>query len=438
MGHGSLSRHLVTFRREGALALEDYYARDLKELARTLLGDGLVDDAELVDRPTRAWLTMEQMRAFPEVPFLCSFEIRPAALASVAERLREMGANGFGTDAEIDVLGHWCPVHAGGGAFGDSDGALAVCGISALHEKGWKGGGANVVVVDKGIDPASLPPGVLAGVWFRRDDGSVGSGPEGPPLKPDVAAHGTMIARLVHLAAPEAKIWDLRGVVAWTGSTAFLADTLAAYTRAAADIDTGATGQGAGQRWVFVNPWGMWDTRGEKAAGSSSSPYSSDPNHPFTSAVSGLAQRFDIVFAAGNCGALCPSTRCGPGDRGPGRSILGANGAEAVTSVGATRIDGVWLGYSAQGPSALGAQKVDLCAPSHFRRAGNHAEPFTGTSAASAIVAGAMACLRSQAATPAASPSVLRQRLRDKASKATAGWDDRLGHGVLQVSDVSP
>jgi hypothetical protein len=434
------TRHFVTFP-SGVQFLERYYTSDLKEFGAFLLGAALADFAHLVDLATRSWMPLELLLESRLLPLVCSLEIAPGHVGLVADTLARLGADGFGTDPVIDGFHHWCPVHGGGGTFQDSAAALGVSGISALHAKGWRGAGVNVVVVDKGFDPAAIPGPAYGGAWFRSEGAGGGFGPATtpPPLPPDVAAHGRMMARLVHLAAPEARIWDMRAVVPWTGSTAFLADTRAAYARAIADIDGGTVGNpGAQERWVFVNAWGMWDTRGEAVSGPGTVRYSNDPSHPFTQAIVQHGARFDIVFAAGNCGALCPNGRCGPGDRGPGLSILGANGAAEVTSVGAVRTDGIWLGYSAQGRSALGEQKVDLCAPSHFRRHDNPAEACTGTSAAAALVAGAIACLRSRSAGATASPAQLRQRLRDAARKPAPGWDDRHGHGMIDVFAVTP
>ena len=119
---------------------------------------------------------------------------------------------------------------------------------------------------------------------------------------------------------------------------------------------------------VVCNAWSVYDTSTEPA-NQPNFRYSDNPTHDFNLTVAETdALRFDQVFAAGNCGQFCPDSRCGPNDIGPGRGILGANSHVAVLTVGAVRADGLWLGYSSQGPGQpdLGTNKPDLVAPSQF------------------------------------------------------------------------
>jgi hypothetical protein len=192
--------------------------------------------------------------------------------------------------------------------------------------------------------------------------------------------------------------------------------------------------------WVFCNAWGMYDRRFEAIPGE----YSGNPNHLFNRLIKDVTGtlRHDAIFAAGNCGTFCPNERCGPNDRGIGQSILGANSHRAVLTVGAVRADGIWLGYSSQGPGqprfrrpgTTRVEKPDLCAPSHFVEVDDGAWLNSGTSAACGVVTGAVAALRSGfVGKSKPSTEKLREALRQTAAPAGGGWNPRLGHGILDL-----
>lgn len=331
---------------------------------------------------------------------------------------------------------HWYPSAPSGRHFATSALSLKLVGVPALHAACAKGEGVNVVVVDHGVDPAQLPLGSVGGHWIRLAPGTVVPG-HPPPVSRARLRHGTMIARTVLEVAPKATIWDLRVVPEPGDVIARLGDVRAGYARVLGDI--AADPQRRSQRWVFVNPWGVYDSRYDLAG------YAHDLDHWFTRYIGGTRQAdgtfaggvaqcdVDLVFAAGNAGQFSPSWRQGPTDRGPGRSILGVNGHPEILSVGAVRADGVWIGYSSQGTSRVGGNKPDLCAPSSFVESGDRARLNSGTSAASAVAAGAIAALRSSGK-PQMPPRDLRQVLRDTATRpAGASWSDRTGWGVINA-----
>ena len=199
--------------------------------------------------------------------------------------------------------------------------------------------------------------------------------------------------------------------------------------------------------WVFVNAWATYNTEGEDPPGD----YTSDINHKFNRMITEMARQYDLVFAAGNCGQFCPSRRCGINDVGPGHSIIGANSHPDVLTVGAVRADGLWLGYSSQGPGTLQyasqaprtrcddeipSRKPDLCAVSQFREDDDAAAMNTGTSAACAIAAGVVAVCRSQFGGRLSSADLKQLLIKTTTVKPSGGWDNRIGHGILHLANA--
>jgi subtilisin family serine protease len=182
--------------------------------------------------------------------------------------------------------------------------------------------------------------------------------------------------------------------------------------------------------WVICNAWGVFNPTRE----SPTVPYSDNQDHPLAIAYRELAALgADIVFAAGNCGEFCPNHRCSPVHIGPGHSIHGVNALAEVLTVGAVRSDGLWLGYSGQGPGItnMAHDKPDLCAPSQFDDDDGFG-PNTGTSAACGLAAGAVALLRTRASTTM-TPLTLRTILCETAEQPYGPkvWQERTGHGVI-------
>lgn len=345
---------------------------------------------------------------------------------------------------------HWCPSAAAGRHFATSALAGERIGVPALRVAGATGEGVNVVVVDHGVDPAQLPPGSSFGRhWVRLVPGQPPQQTATPPpLSRAELRHGTMIARTVLSIAPKATIWDLRVVPRPGEVISRLLDVKLGYSVALQDIACTPALDCA--PWVFVNPWGIYDGRYDMLQ-----EYVDKQSHWFTAFIGGVpnggtyaggvAERRDLVFAAGNAGQFCPSWRQGPNDRGPGRSILGVNGHPRVLSVGAVRADHIWIGYSSQGRSRLrspqslqGFEKPDLCAPSSFLEQADRARLNSGTSAASAVAAGVIAALRSYERInmkPPKTPAELAGILRDTARPPpVTAWSERRGRGVIDAA----
>jgi hypothetical protein len=274
----------------------------------------------------------------------------------------------------------------------------------------------------------------MGGWWKASQPGAV---PPGQAAKDN--HHGTMVARNVLALAPKAMIFDCPLIPPRIlgNMQAFLSDAFGALTRIADDILLlGALRPKVfGGRWVIVNAWSVYDARGEAVPGE----YIRNRYHWVACAVDHLATVADVVFAAGNCGAFGPDGRCAEALTGPGLSILGANSLDSVLTVGAARTDGIWAGYSSQGPGQFPAygggpqEKPDLVAPSHFRVLDSAHRLAGGSSAACAVAAGAVAALRTRWSDATLPPDALFQRLRDAAWQpdGSPGWNDRFGHGVL-------
>jgi subtilisin family serine protease len=196
-----------------------------------------------------------------------------------------------------------------------------------------------------------------------------------------------------------------------------LSDALAAYDWALDRYRTDGTPQ------VLSNSWGIYQQ-------SWIPDYACDANHPFTrKVVEVIDAGMLVVFAAGNCGQVCPSSRCG-GDNGPGKSIWGANGHPRVITVGAVNVHDEWVGYSSQGPSCMSEQKPDICGISHFK---GYTAVDNGTSAACPTIAGVLGLLSE--ASPGLTQDAAMNALTSTARNMCApGWDNHSGAGVVDAN----
>jgi hypothetical protein len=131
-------------------------------------------------------------------------------------------------------------------------------------------------------------------------------------------------------------------------------------------------------------------------------------------------------------------------DRGPGRSIWGANALPEAITAGAVLSNGTWAGYSAQGPgpgvNGLAANKPDLCAPSDFCEDNDAAAICSGTSTACAMTAGVLAALRSNPKwyQTLVTPAAMRTALIGGARKppGVMAWDQNFGNGILDADQT--
>jgi hypothetical protein len=283
--------------------------------------------------------------------------------------------------------------------------------VDQIWSAGYRGTGMVIGIVDGGITAAGRP--VQAGETPNRIPRVI----DGYPSDWGTTAkawgdHGNMTSTDALGMAPDAQIYDLRISDA---SGSFISNALQAFQWAIDRHKRDGTPQ------VLSNSWGIFQQSWDPA-------YATDPNHPFTQkVVEAINEGILVLFAAGNCGDTCPDGRCGS-DAGPGRDIWGANGHPLVMTVGAVNRDEQFVGYSSMGPAALDPHKPDFCSITHFV---GYEPSDNGTSAATPILAGAVALLKQ--AHPTATQAQIKSCLQSTAKDiGPAGWDQWSGAGIVR------
>jgi len=312
--------------------------------------------------------------------------------------------------------------------------------IAQLHAKGLDGTKVAVAILDTGINVAHLQTKLGA---LPRHDVANSWTPPGSAVSPfkHPVGHGTMCAYDVLLAAPNATLLDfpiLAGTVpggAMVGRTLSLA--LLGYAQLLAFWAV-AFAPGGGPKYsalVVNNSWGIYHPSSDFPAGHRGR-YCDNPRHPFNVVVAALAASADIVFAAGNCGADCASSKC---KSRVTETIMGANAHPEVLTLAGCDTNDARVGYSSQGPSIAGMyqQKPDLTAYTHFlgSEASGAGQPDTGTSTACPVAAGCIAAIRTKEPALNTPPVNLFAQLRATARVVSpaAGWNADYGHGILDA-----
>ncbi len=290
-------------------------------------------------------------------------------------------------------------------------------GVATLWNQGFRGQNIVVGIIDEGVNGSVYP--VVGG--FARP------GAARLPGAAPVTSHGSMCAADVLVAAPAAKLYDypFLGVAnsggALTMFQAVLDQRRIDGTPQLTNNSYGFVGRPPQDQFPRHEVW--------------------DSNHPLHRKVREvIASGAAALFAAGNCGADCPSGNCHPSGIGPGISIHASNSMEEVITVAAVNSRHDRIGYSSQGPGGFFVEKPDIAAYSHFfgnfgpDRPGGPAQPFdNGTSAATPVAAGVAALLLS--AFPDLDPQQLKNALIGSAYDiGIPGWDADTGHGVINAA----
>ncbi len=313
-------------------------------------------------------------------------------------------------------------------AVGDDKTVERLLCVAKLQEKGMTGEGVMVAIVDTGINLAHLhahgkDPVVNAALsWMPRP----GLTPFNVPVN-----HGTMCAFDVCIAAPKCTLLDIGVLLSQAPGGTAMEGLLSDAVRAYSHLRTVLKQPNPPRALVVSNSWGMFNPSWDYPVGHPGN-YSDNPDHPFNRIVGTLEKEgADILFAAGNCGSECPDGRCG----GVTNSIYGANSAPHVLSIAGVDTNKQRVGYSTKGPGRLSHDKPDVSGYTHFL--GSHVYPVdSGTSAATPVVAGLVAAIRTKFAynphSPATWPIRMRQLLERTAIDGGApGYDLEYGHGIV-------
>lgn len=336
---------------------------------------------------------------------------------------------GVFSDPQIQPCTPVCP---GGAPRGDTAAVAAALCTKDLAAAGATGAGVLLAIVDTGINLAHLqskglnPATDAARSWVP----DAGMTPFAMPVD-----HGTMCAYDALIAAPMATLVDVAVLSSTaTGPTIMsgvLSDAIRAY-RHLIGVMTAPRRPGDTRSMVVSNSWGMFHPSWDFPVGESGN-YSDNPNHPFNRIVAQLeAAGADILFAAGNCGADCADGRCeGVTDAG----VYGANSSPSVLCVAGVDVHRERAGYSTQGPGRLARNKPDICGYTHFLGSGVYAADG-GTSAATPVVAGVLAAVRTvrpySAGVGSRTPAAMRTLLTSTAvDLGASGFDFDHGFGVV-------
>jgi hypothetical protein len=367
--------------------------------------------------------------------FVASLEIYDRRLLGPLSRgvaRNKFAFAGGGSDLPFVGTEHWCPTSITNSIFSNRTAAEQLLEVPFLRDRQkLTGENVNIVVVDQGLNRHALGSR-YGGGWCV---GSIQPGATVNQPGEEGLTHGMMIAQNILKVAPKVTLFDLPLVPSKISDIpiflSYAQDAFWKMRNAIAGFKGGSQFNGP---WVILNPWGVFDTRTDLPPPDD---YINNPAHLFNTLVEQVVgDGNDVIFAAGNCGQFCPDIRCGAMDKGPGHSIFGANSLAAVLTVGAVRADTIWLGYSSQGPgqSRLERKKPDLCTPSQFCESDDAFTTNTGTSAACALAAGVIACLRSSPRSAGLTPAQLKTILIQSARKVDGpGWNGRRGHGILDA-----
>jgi subtilisin family serine protease len=349
-------------------------------------------------------------------------------------------ANSQITGIYADVTIEVCPICPGDPPKGSTADVEKLLCVERLRLAGMDGRRVLVAIVDTGINLAHLN---ASGKFPDLDPARSWQPASAPAVAPGAwpVDHGTMCAFDVCIAAPRCTLLDIALLQSRRpgGSImeGLLSDAVLAY-RHLLNVMLAPKRPGESRSLVVNNSWGMFHPSWDFPVGHLGN-YSDNPNHPFNRIVATLERAgADILFAAGNCGEDCPDSRC----RGvTTNAIYGANGHSQVLCVAGVDVTGQRVGYSTIGPGRLTKQKPDISGFTHFQGSGVYPADG-GTSAATPVVAGVVAAVRSRRpynpGLPFSYPWIIRNLVRFTAlERGVPGYDYEYGYGIINGCRLS-
>ncbi|MEV5309461.1 S8 family serine peptidase [Streptomyces sp. NPDC052610] len=293
----------------------------------------------------------------------------------------------------------------------------ALLGVERPWRDGFRGQNIVVGIVDEGVN----------GQVYPVSGGFTSPGATLQPGAAPITSHGSMCAADILVAAPAARLYDYPFLgrpdsgTALTMFQAILEHRRLDGTPQLTNNSYGYTGVPRRELDPHHEIWAI--------------------NHPMHRKVREVvASGAAAFFAAGNCGAQCPSGNCRRSGIGPGRSIHASNSLAEVITVAAVNSRQERVGYSSQGPGMFEEGKPDFASYSHLfgnfgpGRPGGLDQPFdNGTSAATPVAAGVGALLLS--AFPELTPEGLREALLAGLVNPTGkAWDPGYGRGIVNAA----
>lgn len=306
---------------------------------------------------------------------------------------------------------------------------LLLLNVPVVHAAGFEGAGARVAIFDTGFDlghPSLSHVPVIGMRDFINDDGNTGF--EESPLErcepPDLACerakqvfHGTAALSLIVGIDPETG----NAIGASPAASVLLAKTENNFSETTVEEDN----------WVSAMEWA--DSLGadvisaslgyltfDAGIGDYDRDVDLDGRTTITSRAAIQAARRGIVV----CTAM--------GNEGPGlRTLVTPADADSILAVGAVFSTGEIAGFSSRGPTSDGRIKPDIVAPGVSVLAANYAYTdgseylsFTGTSAATPLIAGGVALVRQ------ARPSLSGQEIRNVIFRTGSRYEELGGDWV--------
>ncbi len=259
--------------------------------------------------------------------FVIRGHLDPESLdAATAESMLPNGAQGLYSDRDIASM----PTCGSDPALGTAADLARRLGVGMLHAQDYDGRTAAVAIVDSRINLNHL----RSRGQSPRLDPHLSWTPNSSLVPGNLPVdHGTMTAYNVGLVAPEATLLDHAVLLSRRSGGSVMDGILSDAVRSYSVLLTIMSLPESERRYsslIVSNSWGMFHESWDFPPGHPGR-YADQPNHPFNQIVGSLAgSGADILFAAGNCGVICPDGRC---QGTTVNTIMGANSHPEVMCI---------------------------------------------------------------------------------------------------------